>query len=68
MDPGNSPVSGEVALTTERYEVTARAESGGSIAPVGAVTVSVGGTATFTLSPDSGYEVGGVGAPALKDH
>lgn len=37
--------------------ITASAGSGGSISPSGAVTVAPGGSQTFTIAPDSGYDV-----------
>jgi hypothetical protein len=39
------------------YTITASAGTNGSISPVGAVTVSEGGSKTFSLVADEGYEV-----------
>ena len=52
------------------YTITAISGSDGSISPSGAVTVDAGTSRTFTMTPDSGYEViqvlvdgGSVGTP-----
>jgi len=39
------------------YTITATAGSGGSISPAGSVSVSEGDDQTFTISPDSGYDI-----------
>jgi hypothetical protein len=39
------------------YMITASAGANGTINPSGAVSVNVGGSQTFTFTPDSGYEV-----------
>jgi uncharacterized repeat protein (TIGR02543 family) len=39
------------------YTVTASSGSGGSISPSGAVSVTEGGSRTFTITPDSGYRI-----------
>ncbi|MDR0275069.1 MAG: hypothetical protein LBI48_06975, partial [Burkholderiaceae bacterium] len=39
------------------YTITASADTGGSIAPSGTVTVSSGADAAFTITPDSGYSI-----------
>lgn len=48
----------DVAPTT--YTIKASAGSGGSIDPVGDVSVTEGGTQTFTMQPASGYHIEGV--------
>ena len=39
------------------YHVTVTAGSGGKVSPSGAVVVEKGGTVTFTITPDNGYEL-----------
>ena len=39
------------------YTITASAGSGGSISPSGAVSVASGGSQTFTITPNSGYQI-----------
>jgi hypothetical protein len=43
--------------TAVQYTITATAGTGGSISPSGSVTVDSGGSKTFTVSVDSGYNV-----------
>jgi hypothetical protein len=52
---GSLVISRTVSLT-----ITATAGIGGSIAPSGAVTVASGSSQTFTITPNSGYQVQGV--------
>lgn len=42
---------------TTRYAITAKAGEGGTVTPSGRVTVSEGGSKTFTITPDQGYEI-----------
>jgi hypothetical protein len=42
---------------TSIYTVTAAADVNGSISPSGAVLVALGGSQTFTITPDAGYQV-----------
>jgi len=39
------------------YTITASAGTGGSISPTGSVSVTSGGSRSFTVSPKSGYKV-----------
>ncbi|MCI7473199.1 MAG: hypothetical protein MSB10_05905, partial [Clostridiales bacterium] len=43
--------------TTTRYTISASAGEGGSISPSGSVRVSRGGSKTFTMKADEGYEI-----------
>jgi hypothetical protein len=45
---------------TFTYSITATAGPGGSISPSGAVTVKSGDSATFTITPNSGYAISDV--------
>ena len=47
----------EVGPTPSTYTITATAGQNGSISPSGAVTVNVGASQTFTVTPNTGYEV-----------
>ncbi len=51
------PVSG---TTTTTYTITASAGTGGSISPSGSVSVTSGGTQSFTITPASGYAISNV--------
>jgi len=42
------------------YTITATAGSGGSISPSGEVNVSSGGSQTFSMAPDGGYQIADV--------
>ena len=42
------------------HTITASAGSGGSISPSGTVSVIVGGSITFTITPDAGYSIASV--------
>ncbi len=42
------------------YTITASSGSGGTISPAGAQTVSQGGSLSFSIAPNTGYEVGNV--------
>ena len=49
------------AVAPVSYTVTSNAGMGGSISPSGNQTVAAGGTLSFTLTPDSDYQIGTVG-------
>ena len=52
------------------YTIAASAGNGGSISPAGDVEVNCGGNATFTITPDNGYEIADVivdGQSAVND-
>lgn len=49
-----------VLTEMESYTISAIAETGGSISPSGEVHVNQGGRITFTITPDSGYEIADV--------
>ncbi|HXW68039.1 MAG TPA: S-layer homology domain-containing protein, partial [Dissulfurispiraceae bacterium] len=54
------------AAQTITYTITATAGTGGSIAPLGATTVSSGGSQSYAIAPASGYSIATVtvdGAP-----
>lgn len=56
VEPGGfSPFA--VVWEVPAYTITASAGDGGSISPEGAVTVGEGMDATFTITPDAGYEI-----------
>ena len=55
------------------YTINASAGSGGSISPSGAVSVTSGGSQTFTITPNSGYRINavavdGVGQGAISTY
>jgi len=50
----------EATFAINTYTITASAGSGGSISPSGAVTVKSGDSATFTITPNSGYVISDV--------
>ncbi len=49
-----------VSFSALGYTITATAGFGGTISPSGAVSVAHGGSQTFTITPQSGYEIAGV--------
>ena len=49
-----------VITEMELYTIYATAEAGGSISPSGEVNVNQGGSITFTITPDSSYEIADV--------
>jgi hypothetical protein len=51
-------ISASFALNA--YTITATADVNGSITPTGAQTVNKGGSITFTITPNLGYQVSGV--------
>jgi len=56
-DPINQPPTDPPA-----YEITASAGANGQISPAGTTTVNHGGSQTYTITPDAGYEVSDVTA------
>jgi hypothetical protein len=50
----------EASFSLLTYTITAPAGSGGSINPEGTITVNHGGSQTFTITPDTGYEIADV--------
>lgn len=46
--------------TPTSYTITASAGTGGTISPSGAVSVTAGGSRTFTIAANSGYTISGV--------
>ena len=46
-----------VTLEKNKYTIKAKAGEGGTISPLGNVTVKYNETATFTITPDSGYKI-----------
>ncbi len=55
----DSPMSTQVqaAEASSTYTVMAGAASGGAISPAGAVSAAGGSSKTFTITPNSGYEI-----------
>src|SRR6185437_2424599 len=56
------PISANCTVTASfvaQYAVTATAGNGGTISPASAM-VNAGGTARFTVTPNSGYTISGV--------
>jgi hypothetical protein len=49
-----------VPSATPTFQIVASAGAGGSINPTGTVTVSSGSNQTFTITPDSGYDIADV--------
>ena len=59
------------APTIPTFTITASAGAGGSISPSGSVTVTYGNDQTFTVTPDSGYQIASVlmdGTPATAPY
>ena len=52
-----SDISVNATFTLKTYTITASAGTGGSISPLGSVTVNHGADQTFTIAPDSGYYI-----------
>jgi hypothetical protein len=70
FDPFLAELNSE-APTIPTFTITASAGTGGSINPSGAVTVSYGEDQTFTVTPDSGYQITSVlmdGSPATAPY
>jgi hypothetical protein len=55
---GNHTVAASFTAQTET--ITASAGTGGTISPTGSVSVNYGASQTFSITPNSGYTVGGV--------
>ncbi len=45
---------------TQTYTISATAGTGGAISPAGSQTVAKGGSITFSITPNTGYEISGV--------
>jgi parallel beta-helix repeat protein len=59
------------APTIPTFTITASAGTGGSISPSGSVSVTYGDDQTFTVTPDSGYQIASVlmdGVPATAPY
>lgn len=61
------------AIPATTYTITATAGANGSISPAGTVTVANGGTQSYTITPNSGYEVddvtvGGISQGAITSY
>jgi hypothetical protein len=50
----------QVSFALETYTIVASAGAGGSIAPAGSVVVAHGDSASFTMTPDVGFEISDV--------
>ncbi|MBI2100713.1 MAG: right-handed parallel beta-helix repeat-containing protein [Candidatus Vogelbacteria bacterium] len=53
----SAAVSVTVSNVVTTYTITATAGSGGTITPSGSITVSQGGSQTFSITPNSGYQI-----------
>ncbi|MGA2310643.1 MAG: PKD domain-containing protein, partial [Candidatus Bathyarchaeia archaeon] len=58
--PVTSAASNAVSVTVTQLTITASSGSGGSISPVGSVSVNYGSDQTFTITPDLHYHVADV--------
>jgi uncharacterized protein (TIGR02145 family)/uncharacterized repeat protein (TIGR02543 family) len=56
----NHTVSATFQIATVQRTITASAGANGTISPSGSVTVNSGASQTFTISPNSGYQVSAV--------
>ena len=58
----NGPITETASFTSipVNYTITASAGTGGTISPSGSVSVISGGSQTFTITPNSGYQVSSV--------
>jgi len=54
----NATVTAAFAIKT--YTITAAAGSGGSLSPSGGINVNSGASQTFTITPNTGYQIAGV--------
>jgi len=50
-------VTNTITVNTKQYTITASAESGGSISPSGYISVSSGGSQSFSFTPITGYDI-----------
>ena len=57
----DSNATADVDVDPNTYAVTPSAGDGGSITPATVQTITEGDTTTFTVTPDSGYEIAAVG-------
>ena len=48
------------------YTITASAGTGGAISPAGSVTVNSGGSQTFAITPDGGYQIAAVSVDGVS--
>jgi hypothetical protein len=55
--PGYYPPGGGGSTPTPTYTISASAATGGSISPSGAVSVTQGGSKSFTITANSGYKI-----------
>jgi hypothetical protein len=60
---GNHTIS--ASFTPDAYSITATADVNGSITPSGAVSVNTGATQTFTITPNTGYQVSNITVDGL---
>jgi hypothetical protein len=51
------PCNAKATFTKKTYTITATAGTGGSISPSGNVKVDYGADKTFTITPNTGYQV-----------
>ncbi len=55
--PSPTPTPAPAAVTPVTYTITASAGTNGTISPSGGRSVSSGGSATYTITPNSGYHI-----------
>ncbi|MCC8358204.1 MAG: hypothetical protein LJU34_10355, partial [Oscillospiraceae bacterium] len=55
--PPAATSSATAPVSASTYSITVTCGSGGSISPSGVVSVEEGGSVTFTITPNSGYEI-----------
>ena len=62
FDPlyANHTISATFAATAPNYTVTASSNSGGSVSPLGAVSVAQGGSQAFSIIPNTGCQIASV--------
>jgi len=62
FDPlyANHTIAATFASTAPSFTVTSSASAGGSISPLGAQTITQGGSQTFNITPNSGAQIAGV--------
>ena len=53
----NHSIAATFTAVDTTYTITASAGTGGTISPSGAVTVTSGGSRTFTITANSGYRI-----------
>jgi hypothetical protein len=56
----NSNLSVTAAFNLRTYAITASAGTGGSVSPLGSISVNSGGSQTFTITPTIGYTIADV--------